>query len=282
MTLALLRAAHPEPAVAVTAITAVLALGAGLGARTWLVAGAVLAGQLSIGWGNDWLDAERDAAAGRDDKPAARGLAARRGDQPALRVGSVAVAVVRAAALAALGLSLALSLLLGVRPAAVHLLGVAFGWAYNLGAKRTLASGLCYAAAFALVPVFVGTLAGTAPPWWLVAAAACLGVGGHLVQTLGDEAADAATGVRGLPQRLGRKRSLAAGTGAFALAAALIGLGARDERFASLRLGLLVASGVAALAATWLGARGRDTAALRSTIASGGLAAIAVVTAGLR
>ena len=62
---ALLRAAHLEPAVGVTAITVLLCLGAGVGARTWLVAGAVLAGQLSIGWGNDWQDARADAAAGR-------------------------------------------------------------------------------------------------------------------------------------------------------------------------------------------------------------------------
>jgi len=34
---------------------------------------AVLLGQLSIGWQNDWTDAERDRAAGRADKPISAG-----------------------------------------------------------------------------------------------------------------------------------------------------------------------------------------------------------------
>ena len=38
-----------------------------------LVALAVLAGQLSVGWSNDYLDRERDRAAGRTDKPVAAG-----------------------------------------------------------------------------------------------------------------------------------------------------------------------------------------------------------------
>jgi 4-hydroxybenzoate polyprenyltransferase len=41
------------------------------------------------------------------------------------------------------------------------------------------------------------------PPAWAVAAGALLGVGAHLVNVLPDLADDAATGVRGLPHRLG-------------------------------------------------------------------------------
>ena len=51
------------------------------------------------------------------------------------------------------------------------------------------------------------------PAWWLVAAAAALGVGAHLLNTLPDLADDERTGVRGLPHRLGERvsRLLAAG-----------------------------------------------------------------------
>ena len=41
------------------------------------------------------------------------------------------------------------------------------------------------------------------PAWWAVLAAALLGVGAHLANVLPDIDGDLATGVRGLPQRLG-------------------------------------------------------------------------------
>ncbi|MYS72309.1 hypothetical protein GTY88_18055, partial [Streptomyces sp. SID5926] len=71
---ALLRACHPEPTVAVTVFVAVLAVGAGRGpAGSVAVALAVLAGQLSIGWCNDAVDARRDTACRRGDKPVGTG-----------------------------------------------------------------------------------------------------------------------------------------------------------------------------------------------------------------
>src|ERR1019366_1392639 len=72
--LALLRASHPEPTVMVTALAVALAVSTGRDAAGVVAAGAaVLAGQLSVGWHNDWLDAGRDAASGRPDKPVAAG-----------------------------------------------------------------------------------------------------------------------------------------------------------------------------------------------------------------
>ena len=66
-------------------------------------------------------------------------------------------------------------------------------------------SALPYVLSFGLVPVIVAAaLPGDPRPRALlvVAAAAC-GVAAHFANTLGDVAADTATGVRGLPQRLG-------------------------------------------------------------------------------
>jgi len=190
---ALLRAAHLGPGLAVTALTALLALATGVEQpAAALVVLGVLAGQLTIGWGNDLLDADRDRAVARADKPVARG--------------EVDAAVVRRSLAVAIAAAVVLSLLAGWRSGLVHLLvGVASGHAYNLRLKATAWSWLPYALAFGSLPAVV-TLAGrtpSLPPAWMVVTAALLGVAAHLLNALPDLAADAATGVRGLPHRLG-------------------------------------------------------------------------------
>src|SRR3712207_1084693 len=71
---ALALATHPGPALAVTVVAGLLALAAGAPwSRAALVTAAVLAGQASIGWSNDWLDADRDRAVARADKPVVQG-----------------------------------------------------------------------------------------------------------------------------------------------------------------------------------------------------------------
>jgi 4-hydroxybenzoate polyprenyltransferase len=191
----LLRASHPGPTAAVTTLTALLAVAAGHGFRTGaLVTAAVAAGQLTIGWSNDLVDAARDRQVGRLDKPVARG--------------DVSAALVRAALAWAVVLCVGLSLACGLASALVHLLlGVASGWAYNLGLKSTPWSALPYAVAFGALPAVV-TLAlpeARLPPAWMLAAGALLGIGAHLLNALPDLADDAQTGVRGLPHRLGAR-----------------------------------------------------------------------------
>lgn len=189
----MLRSCHLEPSLAVTAFVTALAVAAGRGAAgAAAVAAAVLAGQLSIGWCNDAADAQRDTACRRADKPVATG------ELPP-RVAAVAAG-------AALALCVPLSLLSGAAAGAAHLAGVAAGWIYNLRLKHTVLSPLPYAVAFGLLPAFVtlGLPSPSPPGWWAVVAAALLGVGAHLVNVLPDIDDDLATGVRGLPQRLGR------------------------------------------------------------------------------
>ena len=94
-------ATHLGPTVAVTTVATLLAVGADVsGARAALVGIAVLAGQASIGWSNDWLDADRDRAVARADKPVVRG--------------AVRPAQLRSLALAAAALSVVLSLVVAV------------------------------------------------------------------------------------------------------------------------------------------------------------------------
>lgn len=220
----LARACHPGPTVAVTTLTALLAAGSGHGLGTGaLVTAAVGTGQLTIGWSNDLVDAGRDRVVGRLDKPVARG--------------EVPEAVVRLAVGVAGFLCVALSLACGAASAAVHLLlGVASGWAYNLGLKRTAWSAVPYAVAFGALPAVV-TLALPAPSWpapWVVVAGALLGVGAHLLNALPDLADDEQTGVRGLPHRLGAQvvRRLAPTVLTVASAVALIGPPGRPSPWA--------------------------------------------------
>ena len=193
----LVRASHPAPAVAVTAISVGLAVvwnrsPAGIAA----VGAAILAGQLSVGWLNDYLDRDRDAASGRTDKPIPNGAVTARAVLVAFVVSAVAV--------------VPLSFLSGLVPGVVHLLAVGSAWAYNAYLKGTVLSVLPYAVSFAAGPAFVVLGVPATPPWWLLTAGALLGSGAHFANALPDLQADLATGIRGLPQRLGPRYSWAA------------------------------------------------------------------------
>ncbi|URM92515.1 UbiA family prenyltransferase [Streptomyces sp. MRC013] len=193
----MLAAAHGGPALAVGAVTGLLALRGDLSRPdAVVVTAAVLTGQLTIGWGNDLYDLPRDRAVGRTDKPLVTGV---------LPVGWAVCALV------VTGLAcLVLSALVGWRGALVNVvLGAGAGHAYNLWLKATRWSWVPYASAFGTLPSVV-TLAGPAPAWaplWTAGAGAALGVGAHLLNTLPDLADDERTGVRGLPHRVGEHPS---------------------------------------------------------------------------
>ena len=73
--LGLAKGCHPGPVAVVTTASIGLARVFGGQRREALrVGAAVLAGQLAIGWQNDWVDAERDRLARRSDKPIPSGL----------------------------------------------------------------------------------------------------------------------------------------------------------------------------------------------------------------
>ena len=196
---ALALSCHPLPTVAVTAMSAGLAALAGLSpGRSVLLVAAVFTGQLSIGWSNDAIDAARDRATARTDKPVARG--------------AVSPRVVGVAAAVALVATTVLSLNLGWQPGLAALTVVACGWIYNLGLKATAFSFVPYAIAFGTLPA-VATLALPDPTWpapWAMIAGALFGVSAHLANVLPDLDDDVDTGVRGLPHRIGARATAVA------------------------------------------------------------------------
>lgn len=190
---ALALSTHPGPGITVTMISVLLAVAGGLDAwRIVLIGVVMLLDQCSVGLSNDWLDAERDRAAGRADKPVARG------DLPARWARNAAFVLAAA--------SIAVSLPLGCAAVLAHLVFLLSAWAYNVGLKNTVVSVLPYITGFGALPAMVSLAA--APPQFApvttVIAGALLGVAAHFTNVLPDLEDDARTGIRGLPHRLGR------------------------------------------------------------------------------
>jgi 4-hydroxybenzoate polyprenyltransferase len=235
---ALVVATHAPPTVTVTAVMTALAVTVGRGAAgSLLVAAAVLAGQVSVGWSNDYLDRDRDRKTGRNDKP--------------VPSGDVSARTVLGCAVVAFVVCVPLSLASGWVAGTVHVTGVVAAWAYNLGVKSTPLSPLPYAIGFGALPAFVvlGLPGHPAPAAWLVAGGALLGLGAHFANVLPDMDDDLATGVVGLPHRLGRTGSAITSAVLLLVATAVLALGPGGDAW-------LTAAGLTAAVALVAGAAG--------------------------
>ena len=253
---------HPMPCLAVTAFAVALALSAGLaGWRVVLLGAAVLSGQLSIGWLNDYVDRDLDLAAGRPDKP--------------LAAGGVEASTVRLAFASAVVVCVVTSLALGWLPGLLHLVAVASAYSYDLWLKSTLWSWLPFAVSFGLLPAVVTTcLAGQPfPRPEILFAGATLGVAAHLANTVKDTEADARTGVSGFPQRIGPRASLS-------LAAVLVALGGLAVGLADPGSWLTWAFAAAAVGAAVVAVGSRRTAFAGTVVAAALVVAGVVVSGG--
>src|SRR5581483_7256337 len=162
-----------------------------------LVVAAHTAMQLSIAVLNDYCDRQRDALS-QKNKPIPRGLIRPR---EALIAG-----------LLLMGLMVILLLPLPPLALLISLLYLACGQVYNLGLKTTPLSGIVFALAIPLIPVyaFVGMGRMTPIVFWLVPVAALLGVALNLANSLPDIEADAAHKARTLAVVLGTRGSFIA------------------------------------------------------------------------
>lgn len=209
--IALLKSTHPIPSFAVTSFTVLLAIGYGMPIeRLAPVCLGILFQQFSVGLSNDWLDYDRDKIVGRKDKPTVRF--------------EVSAKLVRNASLVSAVIALVVATSLGWQVLLTMVAMLLVGWSYNLGLKSNALSALPYAVGFGLVPIYVTLSLSTPqlPLWWVMLAAALLGVAGHFANALPDLIDDRVTGVRALPHILGQRVSALAISAAAALASLLV------------------------------------------------------------
>lgn len=239
--------------MAVTAITTALAVSVDRGAGAAWVLLAVLAGQLSVGWSNDYLDRERDTRSLRIDKP--------------IVAQQVSASLVGVCAVGALTACIPLSMFSGWRAGTVHLLAVCVAWLYNIKLKSTMISVVPYMFAFGLLPAFV-TLGLAGHPWprpWAMIAASLLGIGAHFVNVLPDLEADLVTGVCGIPQRLGFRASLVLG-GLFLSASTVVIAMFATMPTSPYRIVLLASAAIGAIAVCGVGLTGHHRAVWTLTL----------------
>jgi 4-hydroxybenzoate polyprenyltransferase len=189
---------HPGPVfihiIGVTVFTLIAAWPRPLWGTILLVIAAHAAMQISIAMINDYCDRGLDAAS-KPRKPIPLGLVY---PHEALIVGLLMIAVM-------------VLLLLPLNPLALYisLLYLTLGQAYNLGLKSTPLSGIVFALAMPLIPLYAFAGVGRVFPilLWLVPIGFFLGVALNLANSLEDLEEDSAYGAKTLAVVLGLKGS---------------------------------------------------------------------------
>jgi 4-hydroxybenzoate polyprenyltransferase len=191
-----LRAAHFGPTVIVTTASFLLSLSQYSLIDSLRVAIAIFAGQLVVGWSNDFIDAPLDIAAQRTKKPIVS-----KEINPEQLKGSIVFALVAA-------VLLSLFSPLGLTGTLIHFLGILSATIYNFNLKPTILSPLPFIVSFGALPWAIYLPTGDQPPLWLFIDFMLIAVAFHFFNVLKDFQWDINQGVLGLPQRLGRNASL--------------------------------------------------------------------------
>ena len=191
-----LRAAHFGPTVIVTTVSFLLSLTQYSLIDSLRVAIAIFAGQLVVGWSNDFIDAPLDIAAHRTKKP----IVSKEINPEQLKK-SIVFALIAA-------LLFSLFSPLGITGTLVHFLGILSATFYNLKLKPTILSPLPYIVSFGALPWAIYLPAENQPPLWLYLDFMIIAVAFHFFNVLKDFQWDINQGILGLPQRLGKNVSL--------------------------------------------------------------------------
>lgn len=194
--IALLKAAHFGPTVLVVSASLALSFTQFSIGTACEIAFAIFCGQLFVGWTNDFVDFSRDKAAGRLNKP--------------LVAGTIKVQTLKVCIYLAFCSAVIASLLspLGLNGSAIHLLGLLSATAYNLKLKATVLSVVPYMVSFGALPFAIYIAAGKQPPIWLVLALVLFTCAFHFFNVLKDLETDIKAQVMGLPQVIGRTKSI--------------------------------------------------------------------------
>ena len=190
------QASHFGPTVIVSSIAF------GFGTYYWwegpayVIAFTVATGQLVVGWSNDLYDYKDDLAHGRTKKPLVSGLITPQYLNKWLRF--------------MVPFSFIANLLgpLGIKGGLVYMFGIAWGVAYNFYFKFSAFSPLPYAIAFAALPASIAISKEITPPLWMLLGGSIFGMAAHFINVIKDMEEDQVSGIQGLPQRLGTKRSV--------------------------------------------------------------------------
>jgi 4-hydroxybenzoate polyprenyltransferase len=191
----LLRASHLGPTLAVTLVSFLLASALWWEGPAYFISFGVFLGQLLVGWTNDLNDYQDDLKHNRIGKPLVSGELTKTSLLRAVKITTPIAVVVN------------LFGPLGIKGGSLYLFGVGMGVAYNFYFKSTLLSPLPYALAFAAFVSSIVIATDQNVPIWLVLAGALFGVAAHFANVLKDLDQDLTSGIKGLPQRLGKKKS---------------------------------------------------------------------------
>ena len=192
----LLKASHFGPTLLVTAIAWFFAAYYWWEGPAYVIAFTVATGQLVVGWSNDLYDYKDDLAHNRTNKPLVSGLITPQYLTKWLRV--------------MVSFSFIANLLgpLGIKGGLVYMLGIACGVAYNFYFKFSAFSPLPFAIAFAALPSSIAISKDITPPLWMLLGGSIFGMAAHFINVIKDMEEDQVSGIQGLPQRLGTKRSV--------------------------------------------------------------------------
>jgi 4-hydroxybenzoate polyprenyltransferase len=176
----------------------------------YVIAFGVFTGQLVVGWSNDLYDYQDDLMHQRMNKPLVAGLISQEFLRKWIKI--------------VLPISFVANLLgpLGIKGGLVYMLGIACGVGYNFYFKFSWLSPLPYAIAFAALPSSIAISKDITPPVWMWLGGALFGMAAHFINVLKDMKADQKSGIRGLPQRLGKVNSIITAIALIALGVAVL------------------------------------------------------------
>jgi 4-hydroxybenzoate polyprenyltransferase len=206
----LLQASHFIPTLIVTVIAFAFSVNFWWEGPAFVIAFTVFSGQLVVGWSNDLYDFEDDQRHSRMNKPLVSGV--------------ITPQYLRSWLKFMVPFSFLVNLLgpLGFKGGLVYWLGIGCGVAYNFYFKFNVLSPLPYAVAFAALPSCIAISKSVTPPTWMWLGGAILGCAAHFINVIKDMDQDRQSAIKGLPQRVGKKGSIAIAAALVLIAAAII------------------------------------------------------------
>jgi 4-hydroxybenzoate polyprenyltransferase len=192
----LAKASHFGPTLIVTSLSYLFAELYWTTGSALLIALSFFSGQLIVGWSNDLIDYADDLSHQRMNKPLVAGLITRTFLQSWLAF--------------MIPVSLVLNLFgpLGYVGGGLSVFAIGWAVAYNFYFKFNIFSPLPFAVAFAILPSCMAYSKDVTPPLWMILGGAFLGIAAHFINVIKDMDQDHASGIKGLPQRCGKRGSI--------------------------------------------------------------------------